>query len=258
MKICSINVFVILLLILFSKNGIAQDYAVTIKGDTITGVIKITNYGPDKRIQITDAQKNKNVVSIFQTRYFTSEGEKYLPIRTDKGYVFMKLLKEGYLSLYAFQIENQTNFDGRYLMKKDGKGIEVPNLSFKKMMLKYLEECADVTDKINNGSLSKKNLTQIIDSFNECIDKNTIAKKQIVVEQHENKTGLNTWDKLEEKIKSLQDFGEKENALEMIAEIKNKIERGDKIPNFLIEGLKSVLDQTDLKVDLDMAFKGLK
>jgi hypothetical protein len=58
-------------------------------------------------------------------------------------------------------------------------------------------------------------------------------------------------------VKSQPDFPEKKNALEMIAEIKSKINSSQKIPNFLIEGLKSTLNDQDLDDELDSALQAL-
>jgi len=41
----------------------------------------------------------------------------------------------------------------------------------------------------------------------------------------------------------------------MIAEIKGKVARSEKVPNFLIEGLKSTLTQEVFKTDLENALK---
>jgi hypothetical protein len=240
---------------LFYTAASAQDYVVTTKGDTLRGSLKPVNYGPEKKVQITDLQKKKVSVSIFQTRFFVLKGETFRPVRRDNGYWFMKIVKDGYLSLYAFQMENQTSYEGRYLLKKDGTGLEVPNLGFKKIMTKYLAECSGVTELISNGTLGRQELTQIIDSFNTCIDDHTNKHQQIIAEEQEIKKEVSGWDNLEEKLKLHADFPDKKNALDMVAEIKNKIQRGEKIPNFLVEGLKDVIAETELKTDLDNALR---
>jgi hypothetical protein len=66
---------------------------------------------------------------------------------------------------------------------------------------------------------------------------------------------IGVWDVLEQKVKAEPDFEGKSNALDMIAEIKGKVSRSEKIPNFLIEGLKSTLTQETLKTDLENALK---
>ena len=43
----------------------------------------------------------------------------------------------------------------------------------------------------------------------------------------------------------------------MISEIKGKVSTSQKVPNFLIEGLKNTLNQDVFKTDLDNALKEL-
>src|SRR5687767_4710050 len=116
---CIVPVLIALLLMLAYQCS-AQDYVVTTKNDTIRGDVKPLLYGADKKVQVTAADKKKTVLPITQTLGFSLRGEIFHPVRTDAGYTFMKLLKPGYLSLYAFQLENQMTYDGRYLLKKDG------------------------------------------------------------------------------------------------------------------------------------------
>src|SRR6188768_3527079 len=140
MKNCIIPVLIFLLFMLVYQCSKAQDYVVTSKRDTIHGAVKPLLYGAEKKVQVTTSDKKKTILPITQTSSFSYDGEIYHPVRTEKGYVFMKLLKEGYLSLYAFQMENQMTYDGRYLTKKDGTKMEVPNLSFKKNVTKFVAD----------------------------------------------------------------------------------------------------------------------
>jgi hypothetical protein len=260
LTIIQILLFIILMIAYTCTS--AQDYVINTSGDTLKGSIKILNFGPEKKVQVSDAEKTKTTVSLFKTRSFVYKGEVYRPVRGEKGYAFMKLKKDGYLSLYAFQMENQTAYDGQYLVKRDGKSTEVPNLSFKKIMTKFLADCPDVAVKIENGDWSRKELDLIIDTYNQCVDKKftemankaTVAVHAVEARPTKETPNLNS---LEDKLKSHAEFEGKTNALEMVGEMKNKIQRGEKIPNFLTQGLKSTLDQTDLKEDLDKALTEL-
>jgi hypothetical protein len=62
---------------------------------------------------------------------------------------------------------------------------------------------------------------------------------------------------LEDKVNAQADFPEKANALDMIREIKNKVSKNEKVPNFLTEGLKNAVAETPLKDDVDNALKQL-
>jgi hypothetical protein len=250
-----IHLLLMLLIILVYKCAGAQDYVVTSKADTLYGEVKPLFYGVDKKVQLKQEGEKKVVYPMFQVRSFFYKGEQYQPVKGPEGYTFMKLQKAGYLSLFSYQLPNQVTFDGLYLVKMDGKSMEVPNISFKKAMQRFLEDCPSVADKIDKGDLSKKDLHKIIDEYNACISDNTVDHGKIIAEQKEATEAVNTWDKLEEKVKAEPDFDGKTNALEMIAEIKNKVSRSEKVPNFLIEGLKTTLTQESLQADLANALK---
>lgn len=257
-KLKLLQLWLVVFCLFVSKVGSAQtDYVVTIKGDTIRGSVKYLNSGLDKRVQLTPLNGKKIVYTVLQTAAFKLGADTYCPVRNAEGYVYMKLLKTGYLSLYAFQQPNQFTWDGRYLLKKDGQGIEVPNLGFKKTLNKFLVECLSVTARIMSGELTKTKIIEIIDQFNDCIDANT--KKPAVTQQIEQPEKIIAWSALEKNINDLPAFEQKTNALEMIAEIKSKINKGEKIPNFLTEGLKEALkDQPSIKETLDNALAELK
>lgn len=244
--------------ILLSLGVLAQDFVVTIQGDTIVGEVKALTYGPDKKVQITEPGKKKVVYPFYKVKSFQSGNETYQPVKGPQGYTFMKLIKGGYLSLYSFQSNNQNLYDGQYLLKMDGEGIEVPNITFKKGMKRFLEDCPIVADKIDNDVLNKKDLLQIIDEYNTCITNNAADNRTVAESKPVVPAGvLDTWNTLESKVKSQPDFAEKENALEMIGEIKNKISTSQKIPNFLVEGLKNSLTQSEFHADLESALKTL-
>ncbi len=250
-----IHLFFLLLLLLTAIWSDAQDYVVTSKGDTVQGQIKPLLYGVDKKVQVTDASKKKTTFAIFQVRSYQYKGEIFQPVKGPDGYTFMKLIKSGYLSLYYYQLPNQVTYDGTFLFRRDGKGIDVPNISFKKAMKSFLKDCPSIVDRIDNGEFSKKDLNNVIDQYNQCIESNTADHEQVIAVKEEQNKKISAWDVLEQKVKEQSDFEGKSNALEMIEEIKGKIAKSEKIPNFLIDGLKSSLNQEVFKADLDKALK---
>lgn len=250
-----IHFFLLIILLLAYNCSHAQDYLITSKGDSLTGQIKPLFYGVDKKVQVITADKKKNVFPMFQVRIFRYKDELYQPVKGPDGYTFMKLIKPGFLSLYNYQMPNQVTFDGIYLLRKDGKGIDVPNLSFKKYMKKFMEDCPDVAKKIDDGTYGKKELNQLIDEYNACIDGKTIDHEKVLAQQAVQTKSISAWDTLEDKVKAQSDFEGKTNALEMIQEIKGKIARSEKIPNFLVDGLKNSLPQETFKTELDTALK---
>lgn len=250
-----IHILLFLLLMLVYQCASAQDYVLTSRGDSLTGEVKPLLYGPEKKVQIISSEdRKKNTFSIFQVREFSSEGEIYHPIKGETGYVFMKLIQPGYLSLYAYQMENQTRFDGLCMKKLDGNTLAVPNLGFKKYVGRFLEDCPAVVERIETGDLGKKNLTELVNAYNECVTNRTVDHTSVIAKQEVQTSQMDVWDSLDKKVRGVE-FGEKNNALEMIAEIKKKIQRGEPIPNFLMEGLKNSLKDTGLSADLDHAIQ---
>jgi hypothetical protein len=252
-----IHIVLFVILMLAYQCAAAQDYVITTKGDTITGIVKPLNFGADKKVQVTEPGKKKTVYSLFQVNSFSLSGDTFKPVKGPAGYTFMKIIKPGYLSLLAFQQENQTTYDGMYLLKRDGQGVEVPNLAFKKTLKNFLNDCGNISDKIENGELAKKDLHQIIDEYNACVEgKKVITQKQLV-QRAEQVQKLNPWDALETKVKSQADFEGKNDALEMISEIKTKISRSEKIPKFMVDGLKGTLSHPNLQPELEKALAEL-
>lgn len=252
-----LHILLLLLLMLAYQCTKAQDYIVTLKNDTTKGRVKILAFGPEKKVQIVTVDKKKSTFSILEIRALSFKNEKYVPVKAASGYVFMKALREGYLSLYAFQLPNQVTYDGLFLQKRDGNGMEVPNLGFKKIMTKYLQDCEAVTAKIESGELGKNYLTEIIDDYNLCIAEKTTDHSEAIVQNEQQSKKISAWDVLEEKIKTRPDFDGRTDALEMITEIKSKINENERIPNFVIDGLKNRLSNTDLSEDLQRALEEL-
>ncbi len=237
----------------------AQDYVITAKGDTLRGKVKMFVNGLDKRVQVTQNDKKKQTFTIIQIRGFYLQGENYRPVKFADSYVFMKLLKQGYLSLYAFQMKGQLTYDGRYLLKMDNQGMEVPNLGFKKAMARFLSECPELTTQIEDGNRGYKELDKIIDEFNTCINTKTNAQTETPAKSEAlASVNLDDWNTLERKVQS-SSLPEKSDALDMIKDVKNKLSKGEQVPKFLTEALKAALKNDELlTADLVKALGALK
>ncbi len=230
------------------------DYLVLTKGDTLYGKVKHLSYGTQEAIQIEQKDSKRKVnYPMLQVKAFEIDNEPYHLIRTTTKYTYMKLISGGYLSLYAFRMDGQNIWNGRYLYKIDGSGMEVPTLAFKKKMAEYLTECPDLKASIESGDLNRNDLDSIIVRYNACISRNTNVKSQEVEVASKNAASVNVWEELESKIKNVN-LEDKESVLEMIAEAKSKSSQGEKIPNFLKDALrKSLKDNRDLEELLSKA-----
>lgn len=228
------------------------DYVVLINGDTLLGDVKYFNYSAGKKIQLVNQEKKKTVYTILQVKSFQLDKEVYETIRTAQEYTIMKVIKSGYLSLYSFQLPNQMTWNGNYLHKKDGSGMEVPTIGFKKNLTRYFGDCPTLADRIQKGELTRSEIEQIVEEYNTCID---VATKSQTVQPITIEKDMPVWDTLEKEVSDLN-FDGKTNTLEMISEIKSKINKKEKVPNFLIEGLKETLkNQESVKATLDKALQ---
>jgi hypothetical protein len=249
-----VPLFLLLMGILTFRVACGQDYLVTAKNDTLPGKTKMLNFNGSYKVQLTaDGQKRKTY-EVYEVKAFRLENEMYHTVRHTSGYAFMRLLKPGYLSLYAFQESGQVNWDGRMLVKADGSTQEVPNLGFKKRMSVFLGDCAEVRTKIELGAYSRSNIEQAIDEYNQCIAVRSAANQEQIKQAIIQTEKGSAWTELEQAVDASDDFAGKQDAADMIREVKLKLSRQEKIPNFLLEGLRASLkDQAKLAALLDKA-----
>lgn len=258
-KNITLQILILVLFVIGYSTAFSQgDYLVTIKGDTLRGKVKYFNnsgvkyaVSNAKYLQLTPAEGRKTTHQILQTISFKMDGEIYHTIKIDQGYTFMKLIKAGYLSLYNYQLENQTTWDGRYFVKKDGALLDIPNLGFKKRVPRYLADCPDVVKKIESGELSRTNLSEIVDTYNTCVELKTNPKPV-------SSPVMEAWTNLASAVQALPAFDKQQDTLEMIWEVQAKLTKKETIPSFLTTGIKEALkDQDSIKESLDRALTGL-
>ncbi|MEQ1584799.1 MAG: hypothetical protein ABL895_02905 [Cyclobacteriaceae bacterium] len=236
-------------LMLFACCANAQtNYLITSKADTLYGKVRILSYDLMDRVQL-EAGKKKETFTALQVLSVSIDSQLYKPVKYENKILLMKLLKSGYLSLYAFQMENQTRYDGRFLLKLDGTGTEVPNLSFKKFMENFLKDCNTIALKIKSGELTRKDINKIIDEYNTCM-KNQVTTPPVV-------EGNETLLAIESMIKKIEaeEFPSKKDALDLLRDIQGKVSKNESVPNYLTEGLKSYLSNVpSLTEDLNKLF----
>lgn len=231
-----------------------SDYLVLTKGDTLYGKVTHLSFGIEQKVQLMDEHKKKSVYSMLQVKSFQMNDEIYHLIKLYDTYKYMKLIQSGYLSSYAFQQDNQVTWDGRYLYKMDGRGIEVPNIGFKKKMSEFLEDCPETVDDITSGNLNRNTLEEILNHYNACIEK--MSSLRVAAAQPLPQLDVSAWQSFETEIRTTENLSDKETLLEMVGEAKAKAERGEKIPNFLLSGIKkSIEGKTDLEELLTKALR---
>ncbi len=237
-----------LILTFFSIAVYGQDYLVTNKSDTLRGEIKPMSYDQLDRVQVS-VNKKKTIYTGLQIKIFSLKGELYRPIQRDNTIRFMKVIKAGFLSLYAYRMENQNTFDGRFLVRRDGPIIDVPNLNFKKTMVAFLSNCPTVKDKINSGDYGRKNLNEIIDDYNAYMETATKTMKDANAQVMEGNRKSQPLEDLRNTVEGLTDFTGKKDAIDIVNDMILKTKDGQPIPNYQIEALKGYLHDHETAKD---------
>lgn len=228
-----------------------QDYLVTTRNDTLKGEIRLLNFGKVDQAQIS-INKKKKVLTAIEVKLVYMKGEAYKPLSFDNAIHFMKVLKTGYVSYYAFQPANQTSYDGRYIARIDGRGIEVPNLGFKRVMSNFMEDCPDVTAKIKSEELKRTDLEKILDEYNKCIDSKTIASHKTIEQVNSGNQKLEAVKKLQTKVEGLDNLSNKKDVTDLLSDLSDKISRNQSIANYQLEALKGLLkDNEQTKEELN-------
>ncbi len=236
--------------------ALAQDYVVTTRNDTLRGVAKILEFDILDRIDLIDGKK-KNHFTCIQIKTLSMNGETFSPIKGSNGYRLMKLVKPGYLSLYLGKQSNTMSspnfhYDVQYLVKRDGSVQEVPNLGFKKAIIRFLDDCKSLKDKIVKENLGKKDLDQIITFYNECIESQTISSRIDATPAvgSEDPTLIALGD-LKAKLEAGQ-LPNRRDAIDILNDMSNKVKSRQPVPNYLMEGLKGLLkDSPEYQSDLE-------
>ena len=250
MKIYAV-IFVLLVFMVVIPTCGQTDYVVLAKGDTIYGKVIHLNYGVEQKVQLVDTSRKKTIYKITQVKAFQLKNENYHVVKMFDRYKFMKLVLPGYASLYQYQEDDRSTWDGRYLYKMDGTGIDVPNIGFKKRMTEFMKDCPQVVEQLDSGKLVRNDLVEIVQQYNACIENNTrVSKNESTATELAIVAKASPWKELESAVKESSALEEKESVLEMINEARVKTERGEKIPNFILDGLKKSLAEEPALTEL--------
>jgi hypothetical protein len=136
--------------------------------------------------------------------------------------------------------------------------MEVPNLSFKKSLGNYLSDCGDIKDRIQKGEFGKRDLQKIVESYNECMQANTVDNSKTTPPATIDSEKVIALKKFMTKVEA-ENFSGKNDALDILKDIQSKVSKNETVPNYLIDGLKSSLANTpSLGNDLDSIMALLK
>jgi hypothetical protein len=225
--------------VLLAVETLAQtDYAITSKGDTLKGEVKILAYDLNDQVQI-HVNKKKKIYTSTEILTVFDEGVLFKTVKFDGRFKYMQLLKSGFLSLYGFRMPNQTGYDGRYLLMRDGRGLEVPNLTFKKSLSKFLEDCPTVSERVKNGDLGRKEIDKIIDEFNSCLQFKTEKRNTEIPASTLILDNTKSVDEFIKQVEAAPDFATKKDAIDLLKDLSGKVYRDEIPPNYLLKELRA-------------------
>ncbi len=254
--------FLSLLLITFGVTAFSQsDYAITLKGDTLKGRVKILTYDQLDRVQVVVDDKKKSF-SALEIRNLRIAGTTYHTVKFDNGFRYMKLIKEGFLSLYGFRMANQATYDGIYFLKKDGTGLEMPNLTFKKSLSNFLAECPEVNERIKSGDLGRKDIDMIVDRYNSCLQFKTerrVDEPKIPAVTEAESDKMIAINALITKAEAATNLENKTDIVDLLKDLRSKIARNEILPNYIMKDIKNQLGANpDFTADVEKLLGLLK
>lgn len=246
--------FLLLAASMISVNA-QNDYVVTLVRDTLHGNVGIHTDKLFDRVHIQGEDQKKKFLLANQVLAVSYKGEMYRPIKFLSKLMFMQVLQDGYLTLFGYRIENQVTYEGRLLVKRDGSLMEVPNISYKKLMVNFLNDCPTIAKEVNAGAWPKNQLTELIDNYNKCMENTSMGDLLIVKGDAKKIEAVIQFNK---KIESLA-FNDKEPVLELIDDIQQKVEANKSVPQYQLDALSNYLrDQREVRSDLEKLIKQLK
>lgn len=224
-----------------------SDYVVTLKGDTIQG--KLVLHLRSGVLQ-TASLKTEDEKLTFQVYELLGAGKEDSTIYHTKKilgkYQFAQLVKEGYLSYYLYSEEElqSQKFTLQVLIKRDGEAQTFSNIVFKKRVSTFLDDCATVKLNFENNVYKRNDLFRIIDEYNECIERQT--NNQLTLNSLEDvqldQDKLSQFQKLEKAVNQSTALDNKNEILDMLDDVEQKLKSGQDIPGYLKEALKNNLE----------------
>ena len=233
--------FLIILCILFARSTYGQDFVVNMKNDTLRGSTRILTYDIIDHIEIhVTGQKKKSSFTAVQLKTVSINKEIFNPVKTDKGYRMMKLITPGHVSRYLAR-STSNSYDTDYLVRSDGDAMETPNISFKRLMTDFLKDCSSIKQIIETRDFKRKDIDELLKVYNQCIENQTGQNQNIQTQVSETDPTLIALNTLKDKLTKDTELKNRKDALDVTNDITSKVKNGQKVSNYLIEGLKEFL-----------------
>jgi hypothetical protein len=156
------------LLVLSTVKMMAQnDFAVTIRNDTIYGKISLPTPRNDAEKILIKNDDGNNEMGLNQIISTNIKGEQYRNVKMVDRRKLMKVIVQGEVSLLRFRNEGEYEFNSEYLLKENGEGIAINSVGFKKKASAFLNECSSLSKDIKNKKYSFRQLAEIVKIYND-------------------------------------------------------------------------------------------
>ncbi|MFY0592263.1 hypothetical protein [Roseivirga sp.] len=231
----------------------AQDTIITMRGDTLSGSFSLAKKGVNEFVDFTDPNGKKQRLRLFDVKQIkTTEGEILEPIKIDKRYTFGKVIKKGYLSLHSYRSENSAvTFNQQILTNYDGNSMAVPGaFGFRKAVSRFLKACPSVSQKVEDKTLGRDELDQVIEEYNSCIkalsEKNISSSAQNLPAETEVSPSVNTKKQdFNTLLKYADGIKNKGDVSDMFNDVMQKISTNQKVPNYLRKLITEAVSQDE-------------
>ena len=222
----------ILLLTCLISAAHGQGKIVTTAGDTYTGKVSIDIPSQYFESVTIKTEEDKFTFKAHEVLEIYKDDKKYVPIWVDNRYKIMRVDSEGYVGLFSYREGSAYDFGYRYLYKRDGSGIPVPNLGFRNSLSKYMEDCPELAEDIKSGKYKKGELDKILTEYNQCIDRNTLKSKLEVGEV------IDAENPAIAKIEEIKETTDNDELITLLSDIQTKVAQGKAIPGYLLGALR--------------------
>ena len=171
---------IFLLFIFISIDGLAQEdyqdgYVVTVKNDTLFGRVSDRKLGPFGGIHEKIKLKGKGLKKRFAAKRIRSykKGDSlYRTMFLDGEYEFLRVVSEGPVSYYAFELQEQGEqlvLDIAYLRKYNSNTLLRADQGIfglkRKRLSQFFADCPPLVEKIQNKEL--KQVFEVVNFYNE-------------------------------------------------------------------------------------------
>lgn len=221
-----------------------QNELYMLDGDTLKG--EITILYPEDRFEeiIFESGDDKRRMKAFEFKGFSQDGEIYRSVKSGEKYRIMQLVEPGYLSMYRFRIDNSYAYNGLYLYRRDGQGIEVPGMMFKKTMMNFMADCNAIEASLKDNKYKRRDIEELVADYNACIEAKTDELEEMRNETFtkpvSSTPALSLAEELLDEARAIGD----DDLESMLNDVVEKLGEGSAVPAYLKKAISTHVDES--------------